>query len=50
MHTLGDDKEWSNAEKYYENIEKLMTYINKQDNSDKIHFATPHSYLQLLNK
>lgn len=47
-HTIGDDNEWSNADKYFENLDKLVKYIN--DNSDEfgmeLLYSTPNTYIK----
>ncbi|CAD8144119.1 unnamed protein product [Paramecium pentaurelia] len=50
VHTLGDDNEWSSAESYYKNIEKLIDNINQKNGTQQIHFSTPHQYLKRLNQ
>ncbi|CAD8152744.1 unnamed protein product [Paramecium pentaurelia] len=51
-HTLGDDNEWSNSKSYYENMEKVVNYINSHPDKYNIviKFGTPQDYIEEINE
>ncbi|CAD8066900.1 unnamed protein product [Paramecium sonneborni] len=50
-HTLGDDNEWSNSKSYFENMEKIINYINSHPEKYNIviKFGTPQDYIKDIN-
>lgn len=52
MHTFGSDFEWTDAERWYNNLDKLIKYINSNPqkyNNVSIFYSTPSIYLKNLN-
>ena len=50
--TLGNDFQYSNAHMWYKNLDKLIYYVNKQQESGSkinIFYSTPSCYLYTLN-
>jgi len=45
MHTFGDDFQYSNATRNFENIDKLINYINNNDYGMTLQYSTPSIYL-----
>lgn len=53
MMTMGSDFQFQNAHKNFKNLDKLIKYVNKkQDSGSKINllYSTPSCYLYALNK
>ena len=51
IHLLGDDFQYSNAHKYFKNIDRLIDYIEKHSEwGVKIFYSTPSEYINSINK
>jgi len=52
MHVMGEDFWYSNATKNYQNMDKLINYVNKYSSwyNMKIQYSTPAIYLNDLHK
>jgi len=51
LHLIGDDFHYSNAFKYFGNIDRLIKYINDHPQwGVKIFYSTPSAYIKEINK
>ncbi|XP_078495203.1 lysosomal alpha-mannosidase [Ciona intestinalis] len=49
MMTMGSDFEYSNANVWYKNLDKLIKYVNAADKNMTLFYSTPSCYLYALN-
>ncbi|CAD8109144.1 unnamed protein product [Paramecium sonneborni] len=51
-HTLGMDFEWSNASSYFQQMDRIIYFVNNNTEKFKmsIQYATPQQYIQILNQ
>ena len=51
IHTMGQDFAYSNASRYFKNVDKLLAYINNHSELGvNIFYSTPKNYIQSINK
>ncbi|XP_039250452.2 lysosomal alpha-mannosidase-like [Styela clava] len=51
MMTMGSDFQYSNAHKWYKNLDKLIKYVNAaKDSNISVFYSTPSCYLYALNQ
>ncbi len=52
LHCVGSDFQYSNANMWYKNLDKLINYINtnKEIYNVYINYSTPGIYLQTINQ
>ncbi len=51
IHTMGSDFQYSNAHKYFKNMDKLINYIQeKPEYGVNVFYSTPSRYVATLNK
>ncbi|CAH1794207.1 unnamed protein product [Owenia fusiformis] len=48
--TMGSDFQYSNANTWYKNLDKLIKYVNMQQKEVNVFYSTPSCYLYSLNK
>lgn len=47
---MGSDFQYLAAHTWYKNLDKLIKYVNKEDNGINVLYSTPSCYLQEVNK
>ena len=51
MHTMGSDFQYSNAHKYFKNVDKLIKYINSHPEwGINLFYSTPSNYIKTINR
>ena len=51
LHTMGSDFQYSNAHKYFKNMDKLIKYINNHPEwGINLFYSTPSKYIKAINK
>lgn len=50
MHTFGSDFEWARSEEYFENLDKLIKYINNNYDDIELKYSTPSDYIKEMHR
>jgi lysosomal alpha-mannosidase len=50
MMTMGEDFNYENANLWYKNLDKLISYVQKNDSSINVMYSTPSIYTQYVNE